>query len=152
MADRFSFGELQKIDDGPPLGGTAHIRNLEYPEAVHAAPVCKQQDVVMGRSGKEVLDEIPFLPVAPGDPAAATALASIGTQRRTLAVALAGKSNRHLLYGDEIFGLLLLGLLNDLGAPFISELLLRLAELFDDDIQDQLLAAEDPPVVLDILA
>ena len=103
----------------------------------------------MGRCGKEVLNEITLLVAAPGNPAAAAALASVCLQRRALDVALACNRNRDLLFRDEVFIGVVFRRLNDPGAPRITKFLFGLRQLFDNQPQNQLLAGENRPVARD---
>ena len=150
LADCLALCQVQEVDDRTALRGAPHIWNFVNPQPVDTPLVRIEQDVVMGRGDKEGLDEISLFLIAPGDAATAAALVAIGAQRGALDVAFPGKGDRHLFLGNEILSGVILRLLNDLGAPLIPKLLLRLSQLFDNQVENKLLAGENFPVVLDV--
>ena len=97
----------------------------------------------MGRGHEEVLDEVLFLRRRADAALAAAPLRAVERQGRALDVAAAGHGDDHVLLDDQVLDVDVRGLGHDLRAPLVAELLLDRPELLHDDLEDELLGAED---------
>ena len=97
----------------------------------------------MGRRDEEVLDEVLFLGRRADAALAAAPLRAVERQGRALDVAAAGHGDHHVLLDDQVLDVDVRGLGHDLRAPLVAVLLADLLELLDDDVEDELLGAQD---------
>ncbi len=85
-------------------------------------------------------------------PCAAAALRAVGGDGRALQVAGVRDGDRHLLVDDQVFELDFGGLIHDLGAALVAELLFDLFQFLDDHPAQLLLRSENGFVLGDALA
>ena len=76
-------------------------------------------------------------------PLPAAPLRAVERQGRALDVAAARHGDDHVLFDDQVLDVDVGGLGDDLRAALVAELLLDLRELADDDVEHELLGAED---------
>ena len=144
IATMRSFGpEVQEVHDRLAAGRRAELRQVVDLDPVHAARRREDQDVGVRRGDEQVLDEVLFLRRRADAALAAAALRAVERQGRALDVAAAGHGDDHVLLDDQVLDVDVGGLGHDLRAPLVAELLPDLLELLDDDLEDELLGAED---------
>ena len=97
----------------------------------------------MRAGDEEVLDDVLFLRLHADAAFAAAALRAIKRQRRALDVAAARHGDDHVLVGDHVFDGDVAGLRHDLRAALVAVRFFDLAQLGGDDLEDELLGAED---------
>lgn len=85
-------------------------------------------------------------------PLAAALLLAVGAHGQALDIAGLGHGDDHVLFGDEVLHLDILGLAGQAGAARGVVLLLDLLQLFLDDLLQQVLVGKDLFVVGDLLA
>src|SRR4051812_13853196 len=97
----------------------------------------------MSGGDDQVLDEV--LGARAHADAAFTAprLPPVGVYRRPLEIAAAGHGDSHVFDGNQIFQANLAGVLDNLGAARIAEVLLDFAQLVDDDAAQFLVGPQD---------
>ena len=98
-----------------------------------------------------MFDEVLFLGLHPGLSLAAAALGAVEGDRVPLYVTGVADGDHHVLLDDGVLQGYLGGLLDDLGAPLVSELRLQIAQLTDDDIEDLRLRGKDLLETVDVL-
>ncbi len=99
-----------------------------------------------------MLDEILLARAHAFAAGAAAALLTIGRDRRALQVAGVADRHRNLLVGDQVFQAQLGGFVLNFGAARVAVFLLDLFQLFDDDVAQLLLAAQNRFVLGDASA
>ena len=106
----------------------------------------------MGARDEEVLDEVVVLEVHALQPLAAALLLAVRRDRQALHVARLGDRDDHVLLGDEVLDVEVLGRRGDLGAALVGVLAADLEQLVLDDLEHEGDVAEDLLVPGDLLA
>ena len=145
--------ERHEVDDRGAAGRALANRQLVDLEAIDLTLVREEQHIVMRARDEEVLDEVLVLEAHSLDALAAALLGTVGGNRGALHVAGVCHGNDHVLVGDEVLDVELLGALDgNLGTALIGELALDLAHLVLDDGEDLLRVGKQVLVVGDRLA
>ncbi len=105
----------------------------------------------MGQGDEHVLEEIAFLGIGRGDAPPPPALGAVGAGREPLDVAVVGDGHHHVLLADQRLLVEVAELLvGDHAAARVGVLVLHLAQIGPDHVEDQVLVGQDPLVAGDI--
>jgi hypothetical protein len=114
--DLLAVLQLDHVDERLALGGARALGQLVDLLVVGPALGREQEQVIVGRGGEHVGDEVVVAALGrAGDAAAAAALGLVLLERRALDVAQAGPGDHHVLFGDQRLGQDLALGLGDLG-------------------------------------
>ena len=149
--DPLAFLHRHQVGDRLAAAIWPDVRNLVHLQPVGTAAVREDHDVGMRRGDEEMADEILFARAHADAALAAAALIAVVGDRRALDVAGVADGDRHVLFGDQILDAELALFGEDLGPALVAVLLLDGAQLVDDDLHHQLVAAEDGAQALDQL-
>ena len=135
-----------RLTMGLPARRPARLRDLVHLEPVDLALVGEDQHVAVGGGDEEALHEV----LVPGAGArlalAAAPLRAVEGDRVALHVAGVGDGDDHLLLRDQVLDRRARSASPcDLGAALVGELLLHLAQLVDDHVQQHLLRRPGSP-------
>ena len=130
----------------------AGLGDLVHLQAVDLALGGEEQHVGVRGSHKQVLHEVGVLQVHALHALAAALLLAVGAHGQALDIAGLGHGDDHVLFGDEVLHLDILGLAGQAGAARGVVFLLDLLQLFLDDLLQQVLVGKDLLVVGDLLA
>ena len=128
-----------------------NVRNMVHLQPVRPAAVREDHDVGMCRGDEEMTDEVLFARAHANAAFAAAALVPVVGDRRPLDVAGVADGDRHVFFGDQILDAELAFFGEDLGSAWVAVLLLNGAQLVDDDLHHETIAAEDRHQPLDQL-
>ena len=143
--DLLVLANIDQVDDRLALGGAAPLGNLVDLEPVHAAGVGEAEQVVLGRGDEELFDEILFLGLHAGLALAAAPLGAVEVHGAALDVAGVGDGDHHLLVLDGVLQGDVGGLVDDLGAALVAELVADLGQFRHDDLEDLGVGSQDLP-------
>ena len=151
-ADALAGLQGDQVADVLALTSGSYIRDLVHLQPVNPAGVGEDQDVGVGRSNEQMLNEILVPRLHAGAAGSTAALHAVGGNRGALEVA--GVANRHgnLFVGDQVFQLDLGSFVLDHGAAGVAVLLLDLPEFLHDHAAQLLFRGEDGFELGDVLA
>ena len=129
--------ERQKVYDRGAAGVARPQRELVNLQAVDLALRGEEHHVVVGRSYELLLHEVFGLEVHAADALAAAMLLAVGTGRQSLNVARLRDGDDHVLLGDEVLDVDILGCIRDVGPPLVGVLRPDLCHFIFDDAQNQ---------------
>ena len=134
------------------LGRAASFRNLVDPELVHASLVGEEAEVLVIRSGEEVLHAVILARVERGDALAAPVLLLVVGEACALHIAAPREGDDNIVVGDEIHGVKAPGLfLHDIAPARRGVVLLNVRDLVTDDAPEHVHVGEDGFIPGDIL-
>jgi hypothetical protein len=142
----------KQVDQRLAARGGGRQRQLPHLHLVGHAARGEEQDGRVGVGDEELRHEVGVAHRHAGAALAAAALGAVGGERHALDVAGMGDRHHHVLALDQVLGLELAFLLDDLGAPRGGEVGLDLGELVLDDALHAGARAQDRQVVLDLAA
>ncbi len=150
----YSFTGLQadEVADVLALAGRADVGDFIDLEPVDAALVGEDENVGVGGSDEEVLDEILVTGLHAGAARASAALHAVGGDGRALHVAGVANSDGNLFVGDEIFEDDFGGFVFDARATDVAVELSNFFEFLDDDAAQFFLGGENGFVLRDFFA
>ena len=136
-------GNLQQVDDGRSAGLTPGFGNLVAFQAVHAAQIREEHDLLV-RAGHEHLGGIiRLLDVHAGDAASAAVLRPVRRGGNTLYIALMCHGHDHVLFLDQILDIDIVFRDRQLAPALITVLVPDLADLRLDHFHQQVLVSQD---------
>ena len=149
--DSFACLHRHQVRDRLAAAVGSDVGDLVNLQPVGAATIREDHDVGVARGDEEMADEVLF-PRPHADAAlAAAALVPVVGDRGALDVAGVADRDRHVFLGDQILDAELALFGKDLGSARVAVLLLNRAQLVDDDLHHQAVAAEDGHQALDQL-
>src|SRR5690606_20095939 len=141
----------EHVPDVPAASVAVELRQVVDLLAVDPPAVREEQQEVVRAAHEQHRVEVVVLGALAGHPAPAAALGPVGGDGRALDVALARERDDHLLLGDQVVLVEVLGEVDDLRAALVAEALLDLEELAADDPPQLALLGEDQLEPRDLL-
>src|SRR5262249_18665589 len=130
----------------PDSGGVRDLVNLQ-PQ--YSPAVSKDQQIAVRGSHQQVLHEIFRARSHADSPFAASRLPPIAIDAGALQVSAARDSDGDIFHRDQVFQANFPGVIYDLCAPLVSEVLLYFLQLFDDQIFEHFIGTENLQVLGD---
>ena len=135
--------EIRQVDDGFAFPGAADVRNLIDLQPVELATIREDQHVAMRVGDEDVRDRI-LVPRLHSNPTfAAAALVAIDGRRSSLEITAVRDRDHNVFLSNQIFDIDFRFFIDDLGATFVTMLLLSIPQFFHDDLPELRVAGED---------
>ena len=150
-ADLFIGLDLQDVDDVRAAGVAPGLRDLVALLDIDPSAVGEEQDVVVGRGGKDRLGIVLVLGGHGSDAAAAAALGAVFADGQALDIAAVGQRVDALLLLDEILDIDLVLDVLDLGAALVAVLVADRDQLLLEHLADHLRRGEQLFIIRDLL-
>ena len=136
---------------GPAAGGPALLGNVVDLEPVDLTVVGEEENIIVGQGDEHVFEEVALAGVGGGDPPAAAVLGAIGAGRQPLDIAVLGDRDDHVFFPDQRFLVVIAQLLGvELAPAGVGVLVLEVAEVGADQVEDQRLVRQDALVAGDV--
>ena len=141
--------QIQEVDDRLAARSPATLWNLMDLKPVHLAPTGKDQDIAVGRSYKEIFNEILFLRSHTCRTLATASLCPVERHSVTLDVAGMGYGDHHIFFDDHVLDGEIRRHSEDLGTTRIAEAILDIYQFGLDDFEYLDFAGKDLLETLD---